>query len=337
MGFIYSDRAFLLVVLWVDFKKNSTIRWLHFRCRMGTTELSLLDGILDHYDCIQLRGALKEGVIRRLGMKDSEHKEIASQLLAKAYALGADLAGFASVDDLRTAPSFSFAPKMPGISGAVGTLKDTPGQRPGEVKWPGKAGTVMVVSIYHPQEKPELDWWLEQKDPPGNRLLAQIVKDLCEWAAECFGIDAVHLPYHVEKGGTYLKDAAVIAALGTVGRSNILVTPEFGPRVRLRALTLDLKLPSSGPVTFDPCRSCDDLCRKACPQDSFGQRIYSRYEFDQDILPGRDGMYSRPLCNLQMEMDNEAATRERVEGFDDPIEVVKYCRECEFSCPVGKP
>lgn len=270
-------------------------------------------------------------------MNASEKLRISAQLLAKAKELGADKVGFASVADLLEAPSFNFAPKMPGIENGIGTRENKLGLKPGEVKWPENAGTVMVVAVHHSEEKPELDWWFGRVDPPGNRLLAKVVKGLCGWIPENFGIDVVHLPYHVEKGGTYLKDAAVLAALGTIGRNNILVTPEFGPRVRLRALTLDIKLPSTGPMAFDPCGICDDLCRKACPQHSFDKQLYTTDDYGQKILPGRDGKFARPVCNGQMDIDNETAVEQDVEGFDNPVKVIKYCRRCELACPVGKP
>jgi epoxyqueuosine reductase len=269
-------------------------------------------------------------------MNAIEQLRISSQILAKAKEFGADKVGFASVADLVKAPSFTFAPKMPGIEKGIGTRENKLGLGPGEVKWPENAGTVLVIAVHHPEDKPELDWWFGRSDPPGNKVLAKVVRKLCEWIPENFGIDVFHLPYHVEKGGTYLKDAAVLAALGIIGRNNILVTPEYGPRVRLRALTLDIKLPSTGPMAFDPCKACGDLCRKACPQNSFGQRLYTQNEYGQVILPGRDGMFARSVCNRRMDKDNEIAVEQEVDGFDAPVKVVKYCRRCETACPIGK-
>jgi epoxyqueuosine reductase len=262
---------------------------------------------------------------------------VSSLLLNKAQELGADLVGFASVKDLKKSPSFTFAPQMPGTNEGIGTRKNELGLKPGEVKWPDNAKTVMVIAVHHPEDKPEMDWWYGRKDPPGNRILAQVVKSLCNWIPENFDINVVHLPYHVEKGGTYLKDAAVLAALGSIGRNNILVTPKFGPRVRLRALTLDIELASTGPMAFDPCTLCEDLCRKACKQNAFDKHIYKPSGYGLDILPGRDGTFARSVCNLQMEEDNEVANEQKIDGFDEPVKLIKYCRKCELACPVGKP
>lgn len=269
-------------------------------------------------------------------MARKDNLRISSALLLKAKDLGADLVGFASVKDLRESPSYTFAPKMPGASKGIGTRKNRLGLKPGEVLWPVESQTVMVIAVHHPEDKPEMDWWFGRVDPPGNRVLAKIVRELCDWIPTAFGIQVVHLPYHVEKGGTYLKDSAVMAALGCIGKNNILVTPEYGPRIRLRALTLDIELPSAGPTHFDPCSLCEDLCRKACPQHAFDRGIYSEGEYDQVLLPRRDGTFARPVCNLQMDADNEIAQEQEVEGLVDPVKIIKYCRRCELACPVGK-
>jgi len=270
-------------------------------------------------------------------MVRKDNLRISSALLLKAKDLGADLAGFAAVEDLRQAPSFTFAPEMPVAGGGIGARENRLGLRPGEVLWPENAKTVMVIAVHHPEEKPELDWWFGCADPPGNRTLARVVRELCRWIPEQFGIGVFHLPYHVEKGGTYLKDSAVLAALGCIGRNNIVVTPEFGPRIRLRALTIDIELPSTGPLQFDPCSMCDDLCRRACPQKAFDKKVYSEDDFGQTILPGREGTFSTPVCNKQMGMDYEIAQVQPVEAGDEPIKIIKYCRQCDLVCPVGKP
>jgi epoxyqueuosine reductase len=209
------------------------------------------------------------------------------------------------------------------------------------VAWPERARSVLIVAVSHPPEKPELDWWFGRVDPPGNRVLARIVRGLCEWIPERFGFEATHLPYHVERGGIYLKEAAVLAGLGCIGLNNLLVTPEHGPRIRLRALTLDVALSSPGPTSFDPCLSCAAPCRDVCPQGVFdGSWVRGRTR-----LPARTGEFSRAMCFTQMELDIASAipsdalpdmgpvTAELT--AEGPVRVIRYCRACETSCPVG--
>jgi len=127
-----------------------------------------------------------------------------------------------------------------------------------------------------------------------------------------------------------------MAGLGCIGKNNMLVTPEYGPRVRLRAALLDIELPATGPADFDPCPDCDMPCRKACPQKAFQKKIRIDNPLGVNQLPGRTGVYSRPLCTNQMEIDKENATYAESGNQDRTRRIVKCCRLCETSCPVGK-
>ncbi|MBU2628273.1 MAG: epoxyqueuosine reductase [Proteobacteria bacterium] len=259
-----------------------------------------------------------------------------SAILRKAKKLGAPLAGFANVKDLKIAPSFTFAPQMPVTGKEINIRESEMALDPGEVHWPEHAKSVLVVAVEHPKEKPEMDWWFGLISPPGNKILIKIVKGLCEWIPEIFNIEVFHFPYHIEHGGIYLKDAAVMAGLGCIGRNNLLVTPDFGPRIRLRAMALNVPMPSTGPTAFDPCGMCGDLCRKTCPQKAFDKKLYSSEVYDQTILPARDGVYARSTCNRQMQKNIDSARNETAEGLEKPVKIIKYCRNCEMSCPVGK-
>ncbi len=269
-------------------------------------------------------------------MESLSDKEIADQIIFKAKNIGVDLCGFAHVLDLKSAPSFILAPQMPDIGKGVGSRKGKLGLGPGKVSWPKTAKSVLVLVVSHPEDSPEMDWWYGKRSPSGNRILMDAAKILDEWIPEKFGINTVHLPYHVEHGGIYLKDAAVMAGLGCVGKNNLFLTPEFGPRVRLRAITLDVSFPSNGPSGFDPCKTCQVYCRQVCPQKAFSNKIYHKKDYSLDHLPGRHGSYSRPTCNLQMEKNIDETTVEQIQGYEEPVKVVKYCRRCEFACPIGK-
>jgi epoxyqueuosine reductase len=167
-------------------------------------------------------------------------------------------------------------------------------------------------------------------------MLITINDQLSEWLEEAKGIQTRKLPYYIERGGVFLKDAAVMAGLGCIGKNNLLVTPEFGPRIRLRAILTYETLPNTGPLEFDPCQDCSMPCREVCPQEAFASNIYSREEFGLDRLPGRSGLYSRNLCNIQMEKDVAQCERVKDKGGNEPNRLIKYCRNCELACPVGK-
>ena len=138
---------------------------------------------------------------------------------------------------------------------------------------------------------------------------------------EELGISALSLPYQIEYGGAFLKDSAVLAGLGVIGKNNLLVTPELGSNLRLRGIFIEKKLEPTGPIVdFDPCNGCDRPCHRACPRDAF-----------------RSGSYERSIC--KQEMDQNDADFERLEGavmgIEEPSEVIVYCRRCENACPVG--
>ena len=99
------------------------------------------------------------------------------------------------------------------------------------------------------------------------------------------GIPSFKLPYHIEYGAIYMKDAAVMAGLGCIGKRNMLVTPQYGPRQRLRVMLIDTDLSATGPSDFDPCRACSMPCRDACPQQAFDEKIFSKTDFNSMHYP----------------------------------------------------
>jgi epoxyqueuosine reductase QueG len=60
------------------------------------------------------------------------------------------------------------------------------------------------------------------------------------------------------------KQAAQIAGLGTIGRHSMLITPEFGPRVRLACLLTEAPVELSPAMGKDYCLDCQ-ACIRACP------------------------------------------------------------------------
>ena len=71
------------------------------------------------------------------------------------------------------------------------------------------------------------------------------------------------------KGVLSHKHAAVQAGLGEFGVSNLLLTPELGPRQRFVQLLTDADLKPDEPVNLGLCEKtvpeCDYACIRACP------------------------------------------------------------------------
>jgi epoxyqueuosine reductase len=223
-----------------------------------------------------------------------------TRIIENAKAFGASLAGIASLDLLKKSPSHQVGRK-PGL--------------------PVEAKSAIVLALAHETSEPELDWWDNREGgTPGNRRLIRTANSLSQWLKEAFNIHCQPLPYHVEKGGIFLKDAAALAGLGAIGKNNLLITPQFGPRVRLRALLVDVELEPTGPTNFTPCEGCDMPCRSICPQHAFAS-----------------SSYVRALCGAQMKKDEtDNIIFEKSANGHTPSARVKYCRACELSCPVGR-
>jgi epoxyqueuosine reductase len=58
--------------------------------------------------------------------------------------------------------------------------------------------------------------------------------------------------------------AAAYSGLGWIGKNSLLITPNFGPRVRLATVLTDANFTTAMPSMQDKCGECD-LCVIACP------------------------------------------------------------------------
>jgi epoxyqueuosine reductase len=221
-------------------------------------------------------------------------------MIEKAKSFGASLAGVAPLASLLESPSHK---------GFI------------EFAFPAEAKSVLVLALTHKASEPELDWWDNKEGgTSGNRQLMNTAAKLKKWLRKECNLDARTLPYRPEERGVFLKDAAALAGLGTVGKNNLVVTAEFGPRVRFLAMLLDTALAAAAPSDASPCAACDMPCRRICPQKAF-----------------ESGSYSRSSCSEQMRQDE--AKKMILEGSGDtgsPRTCIKYCRACELACPVGQ-
>jgi epoxyqueuosine reductase len=174
--------------------------------------------------------------------------EFTATVVEKAKSLGASVAGVADVGTLKESPSHLIYPKI-GMHSEV-PWQDAPEEAlHHEVEWPADAVSAVVIGVEHPVDRPELDWY-DGKGTPGNRILIRITKELSAWLEETFSVKSYRPPYFIESTGIFLKDSAVLAGLGCIGKNNLVITPEYGPRIRWRALLLDRTCKATGPVDY---------------------------------------------------------------------------------------
>ena len=105
------------------------------------------------------------------------------------------------------------------------------------------------------------------------------------------------------------------------GKHNLLVTPQYGSRVRLRGIFIEADLEPTGPIDFYPCDGCGMPCHAVCPRDAF-----------------RTGTFDRALCKLENDKrdDEWEMLSGEIMGIEEESAVVKPCRYCELACPIAQ-
>ena len=111
------------------------------------------------------------------------------------------------------------------------------------------------------------------------------------------------------------KTAATSAGLGFVGKSGLLITEEFGPRVRLGTVLTTAPLEAGEPRTTRGCGDCS-LCATQCPAGA---------------ISGREWDASGNAWNL---VDKEACSRHMRKAYGH-IGRGAVCGVCMAVCPIG--
>jgi reductive dehalogenase len=115
---------------------------------------------------------------------------------------------------------------------------------------------------------------------------------------------------------------AVDAGLGELGRNGLLITPKYGPRVRLCKVLTDLPLVADKPIRFGVTEFCQvcGKCAKLCPSSSIieGERNTSAHD-----MSNNPGVLKWPVKMLT------CYTFWRQNGSD--------CSNCISVCPFNKP
>jgi epoxyqueuosine reductase QueG len=155
-----------------------------------------------------------------------------------------------------------------------------------------------------------------------NALLDDVATKLMGWIQERGG-QALPMPASQilceETFHSYLshKAVALAAGIGWQGKSTLLVTPQFGPRLRLVTVLTDLDLPPDEPMK-NRCGKCT-ICADACPAGAIkGEK--TDYHF-----ASRDAALDLDACVSQLNR------------FSQADHITPYlCGVCVASCPWGK-
>lgn len=179
--------------------------------------------------------------------------------------------------------------------------------------------SILVLALNHPPDEPALDYFVKRDgarfgNSEGNRHLMDISDRVGRWLSD-EGIASRDLHYYVEWGGVFLKEAAVLAGMGTIGMNNLLIHPGYGPRIRLRAHLVETPLAPSAPLDFDPCSGCHQPCLDVCPEAALDHAGY---------LTDR--------CQARSDHDIAEAVILSVDEGKPTTRESHACRVCELSC-----
>jgi epoxyqueuosine reductase len=120
----------------------------------------------------------------------------------------------------------------------------------------------------------------------------KLVKDLHKLDYSGVPLTAGDAPFDTRylEGMLSYKEAAFIAGMGVTGWNTMLLTPEFGARVRLSCVVTDASLKNTiSSNDYVPCSDCKGACVKVCPVEALKQ-------------PGEDEICSidKYLCNTYL-------------------------------------
>jgi epoxyqueuosine reductase QueG len=148
------------------------------------------------------------------------------------------------------------------------------------------------------------------------------------------------LPHTRTVGHISLKHAAVSAGMGQLGRSNLLLTPEFGPHQRLGGIITEATLDADPLREWDLCLEGCSRCADACPVKALRNE---RYDVDpcfdywsqgfELMRPRRLSEWPAFLSMLYRHLRRRDMLVESGQLF---ITDVDFCIKCMKACPVGE-
>lgn len=182
-----------------------------------------------------------------------------------------------------------------------------------------EARSVIVIgmSIHLPVLETSPSIWYRDLYTTVNTLLDQNTYRLTDFLNES-GFSSVAIPRDGYGGIEALlksptaffshRHAAYLAGLGTFGVSNVLLTPQYGPRVRFSSVFTSAELPPDPLMIGELCTKCMQ-CVRMCPSHAL-----------------TEGQYPSSLTNKQVCTNYTAALNRRS---------VSPCGICIKVCPVG--
>jgi epoxyqueuosine reductase QueG len=262
----------------------------------------------------------------------------ASEVKARALALGADLAGIASA---RTLNAFPPDPKWP--------------QTPERISAHVKSVIVIVqripVGAFRCKQNTPVQYMDMLVLRKMDQVAARLARELERAGHPSFVVPAQETEWTYKRASYGLlstRHLGIEAGLGTFGLEVNILTPEFGPRVYLTGVLTELELEAAVPMAEQVCigESCS-RCLYSCPGDAvrhFGIDKRACAEHAQEfgfaqILKFLDSMIDSAAAGASSAALAESLRSRELFGFwQGLLRVVGSfgdCPRCLAVCPVG--
>lgn len=84
---------------------------------------------------------------------------------------------------------------------------------------------------------------------------------------------------------------AILAGLGEQGRSGLLITPEYGARVRIAKVFTDMEITPDKPIDFGASKFCEycKKCALSCPAQAISYT--DEMTWGEEMRPDEEGVY----------------------------------------------
>lgn len=82
----------------------------------------------------------------------------------------------------------------------------------------------------------------------------------------------------------FRRHAPYLAGLGSFGVNNVLLTPEFGPRVRFASVFTTAEFPPDPVIDADLCTRCIAVCPVGQDRDPFAREAVG---YRDTVIPAR--------------------------------------------------
>ncbi len=145
---------------------------------------------------------------------------------------------------------------------------------------------------------------------------------------------------------------AQLAGVGEIGQSNLLLTPEWGPRVQLATVITNAPLVVDGPVLIDKvCKHCN-TCVEKCPPRAISAENYPPYNYNINRCfwgvngwyrltkveePPKDWVDARPTAMIMVpKYERQYPQIKEYQDLTARLGWIPLCAECVIHCKVGK-